>query len=237
MLIAEASARDSYYREPLFDAAYDWTAELGKHSWEHVFDASEGVAMRLAEALRASPDFSASPGAPRVRVLRFLNNNDTGERFISRHGPDMTRVATAALLTLPGIPCLYSFDEVGAAFLPYEELTPVSHDAPALRAFHERWIALRRTLPALTGETTELVHTGTRDEVLAYVRADGDARALVALNFSARPIQLALELPRRLWPAARARDVANDRAAAIRGERLTLRLDAWDARVFLPDPR
>jgi hypothetical protein len=69
------------------------------------------------------------------------------------------------------------------------------------------------------------------------VRADGEARALVVLNFSARPIQLALELPRRLWPAARARDVASDKPAAVRGERLPLRLGAWDARVFLPDPR
>jgi glycosidase len=240
MLVAEASARDPYYREPLFDAAYDWTAELGKHSWEHVFDSREGVAMRLAEALRASPDIRPSPSEPRVRVLRFLNNNDTGERFIARHGPEMTRVATAALLTLPGIPCLYSFDEVGAAFLPYEALTPIAHDDPALRAFHERWIGLRRSVRALTGDATELVHVGdagAHDEVLAYVRADGEARALVVLNFSARPIQLALELPRRLWPAARARDVASDKPAAVRGERLPLRLGAWDARVFLPDPR
>lgn len=235
MLIAEASAHDSYYQMPLFDAAYDWTSELGKHSWEHVFDTSAGVASRFADALRASPDISGA--AKEQRVLRFLNNNDTGERFITRHGPELTRVATAALLTLPGVPCLYAFDEVGGSFLPYQELTPVTHDNPALRAFHERWIGLRKTLPALTGDRTELVHVGTNDEVLAYVREDGEARALVVLNFSARPTELELKLPRPLWPAARARDVGSDRPTSLRREQLTLHLDAWDARVYLPDAR
>jgi hypothetical protein len=37
MLLAEASARDPYYLEHGFDAAYDWSGELGHHAWEHVF--------------------------------------------------------------------------------------------------------------------------------------------------------------------------------------------------------
>ena len=37
-------------------------------------------------------------------VMRFLNNNDTGQRFVSTYGVDFYRTALAMLLTLQGCP-------------------------------------------------------------------------------------------------------------------------------------
>jgi glycosidase len=170
-LVAEASARDAYYRPPLFVAAYDWTAELGKHAWKDVFVTRSGIAQRLAAALRSSPDVGDERNG--VHVLRFLNNNDTGPRFITRYGRDLTRVATAALLSLPGLPCLYSFDEVGAAFEPYSSLTPIRTRDPALRAFHRTWIRLRHELRALSGP-------GFEDEpALRWLSTSTELRSIV----------------------------------------------------------
>jgi cyclomaltodextrinase len=227
-LVAEASARDAYYRAPLFEAAYDWTEELGKHSWKDVFEQPSGIAQRLAAALRSAPE-----GVP---VLRFLNNNDTGARFITRHGPELNRVATAALLTLPGLPCLYAFDEVGAEFEPYSKLTPVQKQNPTLRAFHREWIRLRHKQRALTGPGLELVHVGKHDEVLAYVRSDGDARALVVLSFSGRPVELSLDLSDQRWPTRVVRELTgkNEPRTKLRENTLRLQLSGWDTRVYVP---
>jgi len=228
-LVAEASAHDSYYRPPLFEAAYDWTADLGKHSWKDVFEQKAGIAQRLAAALQSTPQTG-------VHVLRFLNNNDTGARFITRHGPELNRVATAALLTLPGMPCLYSFDEVGAEFEPYGELAPVQKRNPALRAFHREWIRMRRTQRALRGPDITYVHVGTRDEVLAYVRSDGDARALVVLSFSGKPQEISLSLSEHGWPTRMARELTRkgQPRTALRANTLRVKLSGWDARVFTP---
>jgi cyclomaltodextrinase len=225
-LLAEAPASDSYYTANGFDAAYDWTADLGKPAWEHVFDRESGIALRLSAALR---DTLQRP------VFRFLNNNDTGARFITRHGLGLTRVATAALLTLPGIPCLYSFDEVGAPLEPYGELHPVTTTNPALRTFHARWIALRRREPALSGPGFELLHASERDEVLAYLRFDDDHVALVLLSFSARPTRVTLQLPQERFPRPRLRDLMSDEVIKLRGRTLVLTLAGWQARVLGPD--
>ena len=229
ILIAEDSARDAYYQPPLFAAAYDWTTELGQHAWKDVFEAKPGIAQRLAAALQTAPNG--------VRTLRFLNNNDTGARFITRHGRDLTRVATAALLSLPGLPCLYSFDEVGAAFEPYSSPAPIRTDDPELRAFHKRWISLRHELRALRGTGFEIVHVSEQDEVLAFIRSDGDKRALVVLNFSGNPQQLSVTLSGKSWSSRTARELTSPtkHRTTLHAQALPLQLTGWDARVFVPE--
>ncbi|AUX43504.1 alpha amylase [Sorangium cellulosum] len=235
LLIAEASARDPYYVEHGFDAAYDWTEELGHWAWEGVFDAPRGVAARLGAALAAT---AASTPRPE-RALRFINNNDTGARFITRHGPGLTRVAAAALLTLPGIPCIYSFDELGAEFEPYGGLTPVSRPAPGDLARHyEQLIRLRRSTAALRSPGLLTVHAGPDDEVFAYLRYGDDTSrfALVVLNFSGEPVKRTLALPKAFADSARGglRDGLSGTTARLQADSLALDLEAWDVQVFMP---
>jgi cyclomaltodextrinase / maltogenic alpha-amylase / neopullulanase len=233
-ILAEASARDPYYVTHGFDAAYDWTSELGVHAWKGVFDTPDGIAQRLHAAVVATQKSTPAPH----RTWRFINNNDTAERFITRHGDGLTRVATAALLTLPGIPCLYSFDEIGAEFLPYSALKPVTGDRPELRAFHERWIHLRRAHAAFSGAGFTPLYVGTPGQASgnAYVflrHAEGRS-LLVALNFSAERASVSVELPSRLWNGSSARDPASGGQIAAEGGKLALELGPWDARALEP---
>jgi cyclomaltodextrinase len=217
-LLAEASARDPFWVRNGFDAAYDWTDELGKWAWGKAFDDPAHIGPALDAAL-------APRGTPMHRVARFLNNNDTGARFVTRHGVAMTRVATVLLHALPGIAMLYTGDEVGAEFQPYEEGPPISWvDAHGLRPLHRRLAALREELPALRRGAFRRVPVPGRPSAYAFLRdAGAEGRALVVLNFG-EAARLRLELPRDgrplpSWDAVAERPVdvrrAGERAVEI----------------------
>jgi glycosidase len=187
LLLAEASVRDPYYSVNGFDAAYDWTDKVGEWAWRGVFDGRRVDLVRLRAALA---DESA-----RALTLRFLNNNDTGTRFIARYGLAATKLAAALLFTLPGIPLIYNGDEVGAEFEPYEEGPPIDwRDRHGLAPYYKRLARLRRSVPALHGPRLELLSCGADEVVLAYKRpkVEGGDDAIVLLNFdvNARSVEL-----------------------------------------------
>lgn len=193
LLLAEASARDPYYIANGFDAAYDWTGELGHWAWENVFTDRTGIASRLRTALTDG----GAGYPPDSLIFRFLNNNDTGSRFISTHGVDLYRVAMAMLLTLPGLPCLFTGDEVGAEFLPYENKERIDwSDTYGLRAYVRNLIALRRDHPSLHSRQWVPLETTSEEDLLAYLRHGGptDPPILVLLNYSDAAMEA--EIPR-----------------------------------------
>lgn len=207
VLVAEASARDHAYLGEGFDAAYDWTDTLGEWAWAGVFDGSGPVAPRLDAALRAGwtarggtsgaegREGSGDPGA----VFRFLNNNDTGARFVTRHGTGLTRAAAGLLLTLPGVPMVYLGDEVGAAFRPYRDgARAISWADPAhLRAHYRRLIEVRDRLPALRSSRWQPLRFDPKASWYAYLRLDPGCGppVLVAVNFAGKAVTARIELP------------------------------------------
>jgi glycosidase len=186
LLLAEASGRDGAPVANGFDAAYDWTARPGEWAWREAF--AEDGSVRL-DALRAALTNEGSGAL----VLRYLNNNDTGTRFIERFGLPLTKIAATLLFTLPGLPLIYNGDEAGAAFDPYDEGPPIRWDDSGELASHYRKLAtLRRQSPALRSSKLQLLRTDRDDVVLAYLRA-GDTPAtdeLVVLNFSGKRIRV-----------------------------------------------
>jgi glycosidase len=198
LLLAEASARDPYYFENGFDAAYDWTGAVGSWAWETVWNTYKHrlLSYNLGYALTNRPDGYH----PDALIFRFLNNNDTGERFITKYGEGFVRAATALLLTLPGIPCIYTGDEYGLEFEPYQELTPLTwrERFPGLRAYHQQLVALRKEHPSLRSRLwTSLIFDPVPQEVYGYVRyLEGNEQpVLVLLNFSEKPAEIKFELP------------------------------------------
>ena len=202
LLLAEAGARDPYWGEAGFHAAYDWSWELGRWAWGPAFEALDAGGEETAAALRALLAEEAARGGGggggerEARVFRFLNNNDTGARFITRHGAGAVPVATALLFTLPGLPALFTGDEVGAEYEPYDEGPPVRWvDAAGVGPLHARAIALRREVPALRAAGLAMLEVPDGSPVVAFVRSDA-ARAsgevLVLLNFGEEPARISL---------------------------------------------
>jgi glycosidase len=197
LLLAEASARDPFYFGNGFDAAYDWTLDLGHWGWEFVWGSYQHdlLTYNLDTALR-----NGSQGYhPDALIFRFLNNNDTGNRFISNHGEAMTRVATAMLLTLPGIPCIYTADEVGEFFRPYFDATPLSWEVkfPGLREYHQQLIALRKELPSLHSRHWQILEVEPHQQLFAYLRytENNEQPIIVLLNFFDEELAAEIQLP------------------------------------------
>jgi glycosidase len=190
LLVAEGPASDPYYRSAGFDLAYDWKG-IGHGSWGEVFDVPEKVPDRVRRALEG--DGGAAPTA-----LRFLENNDTGPRFVTRHGVGMTWAAAALLFTVPGVPCLFAGQERGVEYEPYawHGSLPLG-SAPELRGWYGRLIDLRRAHPALWRGT--LASSGAdHGPVVSFVRTDAASgeSLLVMLNLQARPASTGIKEPR-----------------------------------------
>jgi cyclomaltodextrinase / maltogenic alpha-amylase / neopullulanase len=235
LLLAEASARDPYY-DVGFDAAYDWTNRLGEWAWHDAFEAGASTAARLRAALIGSRSVEADGPIPRsgALVFRFLNNNDTGERFVSRYGVARTRLAATMLLTLPGLPLLYTGEEVGAEFEPYDEGPMLSWTDPhGLREHYARLVALRRDHAELRSERLEILKTSHPESVLAYLRP-GEQRAddiIVLLNYTSKPVRVALSAG-AFGGTTSLLDLLSGAAIPIASEVPALDLPGWGARIL-----
>jgi cyclomaltodextrinase len=229
LLLAEASARDPYYGANGFDAAYDWTEKLGEWAWHDAF-AGPATAARLRAAL-------ASEGSG-VLTFRFLDNNDTGQRFITGHGERLTRLALAMIFTLPGLPGLYMGEEVGAAFEPYVDRKPIVWTGAAdLREDIERLAALRRETPALRSTRLIPVATSADRDVLAYLRpgAVPEQSLLVLLNYSHEPIAVDFADAKQVAPVlggGRGMDVLTHEAITVDPDRPSVLVPGLSARVL-----
>jgi cyclomaltodextrinase / maltogenic alpha-amylase / neopullulanase len=235
LLLAEATARESYYFRNGFDVGYDWTDHPGQWPWEDLWGFPQEIQPLLTQALT-----NGGVGYPRdAIVLRFLNNNDTGERFVDRHGVRLTRVASALEFTVAGLPLLFAGDEIGIRYEPYSDLDPIPwEDRHGLRDWYDRLIELRRTLPALSSREMRLLSSNW-GSVVAYVRpaVPGGDPVLVVLNFSraAEPAIQPHPALRQLLAAGPLEDVISGQRFTFEpGGPLELRMPPFSVRVIVP---
>jgi cyclomaltodextrinase / maltogenic alpha-amylase / neopullulanase len=233
LLIAEGSARDPEFLAQGFDVSYDWTERLGEWAWSGAFDG--GARTPDLARLRAALAGTDRPG----RVLRFLNDNDTGARFVTRHGEAETRLAAIMLLTLPGLPVIYDGDETGAEYEPYGGRPIDRQERGDLRSLYERLGRLRRSVPALRSDALRLIPTDHEADVLAYVRPAPPGTpqhpVLVVINWSGADLDVKLASDAAVLALAgggAAMDVLDGRAVRLDGEMRELRVRAHEALVL-----
>jgi glycosidase len=234
LLIAEASARDPWYSRNGFDAAYDWSDALGFWAWDGVFDGDAPISQAIAAALEVDD--------PGIRVFHFLNNNDTGARFITRYGVDCYRVALAMLLTLPGLPCLYLGDEVGAEFEPYAADGDINwSDRHHLSPHVQKLVRLRQELSGLASRAWTPLSLEPQESLFGYLRHrdDGSDPVMVLLNFSDKAAVATIDptLANGLTADRHSLiDVYNETTVDVpsTGDLLVV-MPAWGIRVIVPE--
>jgi cyclomaltodextrinase / maltogenic alpha-amylase / neopullulanase len=234
LLLAEATARDPYYFRNGFDVGYDWTSHPGQWPWASVWDFPRETQALLTPALT-----NQGEGYPKdAIILRFLNNNDTGVRFVDQHGVETTRVASALEFTVPGIPLIFAGDEIGASYQPYTAYDRIPwKDKHGLRKWYDGLIRQRETLPALRSREIEVLVTDDGGTV-AYVRPAfaGGAPVLVVLNFDRAARTTISKAPAlaAVTSMGALEDVLTGERLSVSGGDLTLRMPAHSVHVFVP---
>jgi cyclomaltodextrinase len=235
-LLAEAPAVDPYYFSNGFDIAYDWARDVGRWAWGSSFEFPEESGALLASAVtNGGRGYSQD-----ALVLRFLNNNDTGVRFVDRYGARVTKVAATMQFTLPGIPAMFAGDEIGASYEPYSNLSPIPwRDKRGLRSHYERLIDLRHTLPTLASRDVDILESDW-GSVFSYIRParGGGGPLLVVLNFAgkARPTLSGKGLDKLLAARPPLRDLLSNELMSWSGggRSITLKVPATSSFVLAP---
>jgi glycosidase len=126
LLAEDKGALRSVYKKG-YDAAYDWRADsnwISSWSWATDYNPPYNpTVFNYDNEKRRSALLNNSlflNGDTTHLRFRFLENNDQ-ERFIIQHGKERTKMASALLLALPGIPMIYNGQEIGFARKPYSD--------------------------------------------------------------------------------------------------------------------
>jgi len=165
----------------VFDAAYTWT-------WMH--KAKDFYQQQLPITLLDSvlQRYQQAPGMKAWFTTNHDENSWNGTEY-EKYG-DMVRALAVFSCTWPGLPLLYSGQELpNKKRLEFFEKDPIkwgSHNE--LAPFYKVLLTLHATHPALLGDEkaapVRRVKTSDDSRVFAYLRTNGERQVLVVLNLS-----------------------------------------------------
>ncbi len=184
-MLAEYEGRDVHARA--FDASYAW-------SWNNTLhDIAAGKAGATALFGFYSENESAWPrDAYRMVYISNHDQNAWDATQFERFG-DALEVAIVLQMTGEGIPLIYNGQEAGnEKRLVFFDRDPIAWRQHRVGDLYRRLIALKKRHPALhsgaAGGRMQQVVNSLPEQVFSFVRASGDDRVFVALNFSPAPV-------------------------------------------------
>jgi len=143
------------------------------------------------------------------------------------------------MLTLPGLPCLFTGDEVGTEYQPYSQNGPIDWtDRHELRDDTKRLIALRRGTPALHSRQRLPLAVEPARQLFAYVRTNdaGEDPVVVLLNFSGDDVEATAELPKAAAETLSDRELidlwSGDTLPAVSAGRVSVAIPGWGFRFL-----
>ncbi|MBN2413086.1 T9SS type A sorting domain-containing protein [candidate division KSB1 bacterium] len=211
LLLAEDKATWPMVFEERFDVAYDWMPEenwISHWSWQTYWsetgyptifnDPTEG---NRDDLLRTAITNDGNGYHPRAKILRYMENNDS-ERFIAFHNLNQTKMASAFMFSIHGIPLLFNGQESGNKIHPYMPWgiynsfeTIKETDEYGLFNHYKYLCFVRKNLPALTGDNFEQVTVSSNKPVYVYRRWEGEQQVFGVMNMSGNSAKSEISLP------------------------------------------
>jgi glycosidase len=174
LLLDETIPYIADFHGSMFDMHFDTTLYFTLRQVGRGHEPAEAVAEAIDQRRRVGfPDHAA--------FMTYIENHDE-TRYLEECGRDAVEAAAAAQLTVPGVPMLYSGQELGTR----SRRDPVDWEAAdeSLRAYYERLLETREAIPALQYEGGfERTPSSGGERVVAFARTTEEERYVVVLNF------------------------------------------------------
>ena len=213
LLLGEDKATWSSVFDERFDAAYDWAAEeswVSHWMWQTTYSTSSNPTIFNSSSqpgvlLRQRLTNWGNGYPARARVLRFMENNDTF-RFLPTHDLARTKMVAAMMFSIPGLPLVFSGQEVGVTDHPYSgrpifrfDQSIRSQDVHGLFTFYQRLSLLRKKVLAFTGKNFQEIPLSKTSYIEAncfsFRRWQEQQNVFVLMNLGRDSVTAQLQIP------------------------------------------
>jgi hypothetical protein len=192
MMLSEGSVPEHHIQA--FDITYSW----------NLYDALEPLLKGIRPAglldqILRNEELQFPTGSLRMRFVTNHDKNYWDMPAIDKFGPEGLRLATILVATLPGIPMIYTGEEVAnPRRLSLFEKVDVDWSRPAeMGELWKRLTALRRDHAALRRGGLKRLEVSPGEIAYAFLRGEGADTVLVAINFAHVERALTVSLPGR----------------------------------------
>ncbi len=175
-----------------FDLTYSW----------NVYDAfapllSGRRPVALLDQILSNETMQFPRGSLRMRFTTNHDKNAWDAPAVEKFGKAGLKLATVIVNTLPGVPLIYTGEEVANdRRLSLFEKVSVDWMRPReLGDMYTKLFALRRANSALSRGGFIRVAGNQEETVYAFLRVDGKRRVFVAVNFGDAPVRVKLQMP------------------------------------------
>jgi len=190
MMLAEGSLPEHHVKA--FDLSYSW----------NVYDAldpllQEKRPVALIDQLLKNEKLQFPLGSLRMRFTTNHDKNAWDAPAVLKFGLEGLTLATVLVNTLPGVPMIYTGEEVANdEKLSLFEKVGVDWSRP--HAMGDLWkslFSLRRNHKALSRGDMIRVSANPEQKVYSFIRVAGSDKVLVVLNFSSTQVAATLDVP------------------------------------------
>ena len=236
MMLAEGSLPQEHVKA--FDLTYSW----------NVYDALDPLLrgkrpVTLLDQILKNERLQFPTGSLRMRFTTNHDKNAWDAPAVLKFGTDGLRLATVLINTLPGVPMIYTGEEVANdRKLSLFEKTGVDWTRP--RDMGNLWkflIGIRHSHLGLSRGDMLRVPSNPEADIFSFFRAAGTDKVLVVLNFSAEPRTASLSVPMdKIFPrqgSVKMKEVTTGKTIVLQpGQPQELSLEPRGYRIFTVEP-
>lgn len=216
MMLSEGSLPEHHVAA--FDLTYSW----------NVYDALEPLLkekrpVTLLDQILRTEDLQFPRGSLRMRFTTNHDKNAWDAPAVKKFGADGLRLGVVLVNTLPGVPMIYTGEEVANdRALSLFEKVEVDWTRPGdMGELWKTMFELRRNHPAFREGDMRRIGNSEPDRVFAFVRSHQADRILVVLNFGSAERRVELDLT-QAGMEGEVRDMMTGKTATVRQGRLTV---------------